>query len=50
MKNEKCHSFFNKKCQALEFTPFKGLIFITRSITVQPKFLFFNAKLSLRVT
>ena len=48
MKNEKCHSFFNKKCQALEFTPFKGLIFITRSITVQPKFLFFNAKLSLR--
>ena len=38
--------FFNKKCQALVFTPLKGLIFITRSITVQPKFLFFNAKLS----
>ena len=48
MKNEKCCSFFNRKCQALVFTPLKGLIFITRSITVQPKFLFFNAKLSLR--
>ena len=35
--------FFNKKCQALVYTPLKGLIFITRSITVQPKFLFFNA-------
>ena len=44
----KCHSSFNKKCQALEFTPLKGLIFITRSITVQRKFLFFNTKLSLR--
>ena len=30
------------------FAPLKGLIFITRSITVQPKSLFFNAKLSLR--
>ena len=30
------------------FTPLKGLIFITRSITVQPKSLFFNGKLSLR--
>ena len=40
--------FFNKKCQALVYTPLKGLIFITRSITVQPKFLFFKAKLSLR--
>ena len=40
--------FFNKECQALVFAPLKGLIFITRSITVQPKSLFFNAKLSLR--
>ena len=40
--------FFNRKCQALVFIPLKGVIFITRSITVQPKFLFFNAKLSLR--
>ena len=48
MKNEKFYSFFSKKCQALVYTPLKGLIFITRSITVQPKFLFFNAKLSLR--
>ena len=49
MENEKSYSFFNRKCQALVFTPLKGLIFITRSITVQPKFLFFfNAKLSLR--
>ena len=47
-KKWKCYSFFNRKCQALVFTPLKGLIFITRSITVQPKFLFFNAKLSLR--
>ena len=40
--------FFNKECQALVFAPLKGLIFITRSITVQPKSLFFNTKLSLR--
>ena len=40
--------FFNKECQALVFASLKGLIFITRSITVQPKSLFFNAKLSLR--
>ena len=30
------------------FTPLKGLIFITRSTKVQPKPIFFNAKLSLR--
>ena len=48
MKNEKCCFFFNSKCQALVFTPLKGLIFIIRSITVQPKFLFFNDKLSWR--
>ena len=39
--------FFKRKCQALVFIPLKGVIFII-SITVQPKFLFFNAKLSLR--
>ena len=44
MKNENCCSFFNRKCQALVFTPLKGLIFITRSILS----FFFNAKLSLR--
>ena len=33
-----------RKCQALVFTPLKGLIFITRSILS----FFFNAKLSLR--
>ena len=33
--------FFNKECQALVFASLKGLIFITRSITVQPKSLFF---------
>ena len=48
MKNENCCSFFNRKCQALVFTPLKGLIFTIRSITVQPKFLFFNDKLSWR--
>ena len=48
MKNEKCCSFFNRKCQALVFTPLKGLIFTIRSITVQPNFLFFNDKLSWR--
>ena len=47
-ENEKCCSFFNRKCQALVFTPLKGLIFTIRSITVQPKFLFFNDKLSWR--
>ena len=30
------------------FTALKGLIFITRSITVQPKFLSLNGNLSLR--
>ena len=40
--------FLNGECQALVFAPLKGFIFITRSITVQPKSLFFNAKLSLR--
>ena len=39
--------FLNGECQALVFAPLKGLIFITRSITVQPKSLFFNAKLCL---
>ena len=39
--------FLNGECQALVFAPLKGFIFITRSITVQPKSLFFNAKLSL---
>ena len=34
--------------QALLFTPLKGLIFIKRLITVQPKFLSLNSKLSLR--
>ena len=34
--------------QALLFTPLKGLIFITRLIKVQPKFLSLNSKLSLR--
>ena len=48
MGNEKRYSFFNRKCQASVFTPLKGLIFITRSTTVQPKSLLFDAKLSLR--
>ena len=33
--------FFNRKCQVSVFTPLKGLIFITRSTTVQPKSIFF---------
>ena len=48
MKNEKCYSIFNRKYQALVFTALKGLIFITTSITVQPKFLSLNGNLSLR--
>ena len=40
--------FFNRERQALVFTPLKGLIFIKRWITVQPKFLSLNAKLSVR--
>ena len=42
MKNEKCYSFlffFNRERQALVWASLKGLIFITRSTTVQPKFL-----------
>ena len=48
MKNEKCHSFFNREHQALVLTSLKDLIFITRSVTVQPKFLSLNGKLYVR--
>ena len=51
MKNEKRFSFlffFNRERQALVWASLKGLIFITRSITVQPKFLSLNGKLSVR--
>ena len=36
------NSFFNRERQALVLTSFKGLIFIVRSITVQPKVLSLN--------
>ena len=52
MKNKKCYSFllffFNRERRALVLTSLKDLIFITRSITVQPKFLSLNGKLYLR--
>ena len=48
MKNEKCYYFFDREHQALVFTLLKGLIFTSTSITVYPKFLSLNAKLSLR--
>ena len=48
MKNEKCHSFFNREHQALVLTSLKDFIFITRSVTVQPKFLSLNGKLYVR--
>ena len=48
MKNEKCYYFFDRERQALVFTPLKDLIFTSTSITVHPKFLSVNGKLSLR--
>ena len=48
MKNEKCHSFFDREHRALVLTSLKDLIFITRSVTVQPKFLSLNGKLYVR--
>ena len=42
------YSFLNRERQVHVLTSLKDLIFITRSITVQPKFLSLNAKLYLR--
>ena len=42
------YSFLNRERQVHVLTSLKDLIFITRSITVQPKFLSLNGKLSVR--
>ena len=42
------YSFLNRERQVHVLTSLKDLIFITRSITVQPKFLSLNGKLYLR--
>ena len=42
------YSFLNRERQVHVLTSLKDLIFITRSITVQPKFLSLNAKLHVR--
>ena len=42
------YSFLNRERQAHVLTSLKDLIFIIRSITVQPKFLSLNGKLYVR--
>ena len=42
------YSFLNRERQVHVLTSLKDLIFITRSITVQPKFLSLNGKLYVR--
>ena len=42
------YSFLNRERQAHVLTSLKDLIFIIRSITVQPKFLSLNGKLHVR--
>ena len=42
------YSFLNRERQVHVLTSLKDFIFITRSITVQPKFLSLNGKLYLR--
>ena len=51
MEHEKCSSllfFLNRERQVYVLTSLKDLIFNTRSITVQPKFLSLNGKLYVR--
>ena len=51
MEHEKCSSllfFLNRERQVYVLTSSKDLIFNTRSITVQPKFLSLNGKLYVR--